>query len=337
MTSIQSFLTTCERLKITKHHYKHLIINNITSPLRNYQNSKSSTPLLVSAQASLTSLLVIHSFQFSAPIFKIVPNQNGTKIAIELRNGKAKETYFALLDVQKKQLIWEETAFAETWRIGLLAMTDTILLLHPYANAKIPDNKGIYAVDILQQTILWEQANYYFEGLISVTSSSKSSYCILAYEIEVEQKKYVVLDLQTGNIDQKQTETYQNRQPSPILADSLVPTYHASNSVYLADIALFLRPFLPSKASLQAADYLEIGNKIIMAAFYELDLQEVNFQEKSTQFITQLFIFDSEGNKIVNEITNQVADNQDFSNTFFVVGKKLIALKGKETILVIEI
>jgi hypothetical protein len=43
------------------------------------------------------------------------------------------------------------------------------------------------------------------------------------------------------------------------------------------------------------------------------------------------------GNEIVNEITNQVADKQDFSNTFFVVGKKLVALKGKETILVVEI
>jgi hypothetical protein len=288
---------------------------------------------------------MIHSFQFSAPIFKIVPNQNGIQIAIELRNSKAKETYFALLDLQKKQLIWEETAFAETWRIGLLAMTDTILLLHHYANAQIPDNKGIFAVDILQQNILWEQASYYFEGLLPIASNSKSSYCILTYYIENEQKKYVVLDLQTGNIDQKQTETCQTMQLKPILAACLSPTHYAKDSAYLADIALFLQPFLPPKASLQAADYLEINDKteiktdtkIIIAAFYQLDLQAINLQETDTPFVAQLFIFDSKGNKIANEITNQVASKQDFSNSFFVVGKALITLKGKQTILVLDL
>ncbi len=293
---------------------------------------------------------MIHSFQFSAPIFKIVPNQNGTQIAIELRNSKAKETYFALLDLQKKQLIWDETSFAEIWRIGLLAMVDNILLLHSYANTQLPDNKGIYAVDISQQNVLWEQANYYFSGLIPIihhsqSSYSQSNYCLLVYKIENEQKSYAVLDLQTGKLDQKQTETYQTMQLKPILAACLAPTHHASNSAYLADIALFLQPFLPPKANLQAADYLETDDKtgsktaakIIIAAFYQLDLQEINLQEKHTQFATQLFVFDCMGNEIVNEITNQVADKQDFSNTFFVVGKKLVALKGKETILVVEI
>jgi hypothetical protein len=93
----------------------------------------------------------VTNFSFSANIFKILVDSTQKMLAIEIRNAEKKEVSFSVISLENKIILLAETGLEEAWRVGLSAIENNKLLLHTYTDTRLPNRKGIYAIDIEKQ------------------------------------------------------------------------------------------------------------------------------------------------------------------------------------------
>src|SRR2546428_1251207 len=147
---------------------------------------------------------------FSGIIWKIEPDFNGTKVALELRDPTQKQVSFSIIDLDTNEVSAENIQVEERWYFGIETFYQDLLYLHGYTNESLPEHKGIIAFDTKGKKV-WEnyQLTYY---QISIEG-------IIAYNSKIEPRRYVLLDRSSGEQTQQSI--------SPIgQKDNLIAEHH---------------------------------------------------------------------------------------------------------------
>jgi len=261
------------------------------------------------------------NFSFSANIFKILVDSTQKMLAIEIRNAEKKEVSFSVISLENKITLLEETGLEEAWRVGLSAIENNKLLLHTYTDTRLPDRKGIYAIDITKQEVIWEKQELRFEKLYfydtqNIISTTYSEQNIL---------KKVYITLENGNelVVEDKNKLIENQ----LIAQE--PYFYTSNSEYFAIILEFMQKFAKNIAMI-AFDYVEIENYFIILAYCK--------QEKAENlYDMHLWIFAANGEKWAESKITENLSEKEIGNRIFVFGKYLTILQKDASISIIDL
>ncbi len=290
-------------------------------------------------------------FSFSATIFKILADSHNNFLAIEIRNSELKEVSFAVIDLQTHTLQLEETGFEEAWRVGLSAMEQGKLFLHTYTDSRLPDKKGIYAIDIVNQTVLWEQSSWSFEKFylqLQTTLSNIAQNILLgAFCYENGEKKTCFINLENGEIS-KNDEKSENIKP--FATKNFTETYfYSPESEYFNTILSFIKPHFDKTLTWLGFDYIETEKSLFVLCYYnQISFANNTDLENNSQFNLQIHLhllgFDSEGNKLVskliidnlsNILSNDVSRGE-IGNRIFLFGNHLVILQNDKTLVIVS-
>jgi hypothetical protein len=257
-------------------------------------------------------------FEFSAPIFKVLLDSKANYLALEIRNSATKEVTFSVIDLKKQVVCLEETGFEEAWRVGLSAIENHVLLLHSYTDNRLPDKKGIFAVDFLAQEVLWEYPTGKFEAL------HQSHHQIIVQASQtLQDKTQIFLDFMTGDeiTPQKSEITLLNTQPY------YETHFYTANNEFFDLFCNFSTPYLPQNSQLLGFDYAEIENGFWLLCYYQTEIQAI---------IMSLLCFDVDGTQLAtHELPTQLSLEQ-LGNRLF-IGKEIVCVLLDEHKLWLEV
>jgi hypothetical protein len=279
------------------------------------------------------------TFEFSSTIFKVIPDRYSKYLAIELRNSITREVNFVVIDTQTQAIILPETGFEEAWRVGLSAIESNILLLHTYTNTKLPDKKGIFAVNFLTQEVIWEQNEWRFIALYSyqLPDTTKNISVIEAVKITDYTQQTNFFEMETGRniaiIPTHLTPFYPKNQQEAY--------FYSSNHEYFNSFQKLVTPHLNANTTFQnnfhGFDYVEIDNQFVILCYYEnapnmQDIQTIETTPITTKLKSHLFIFSVQGDKLFSKEISNTLTLDLIGGSLFVFGDVICVLKNKNTL-----
>ncbi len=287
----------------------------------------------------------LKNFSFSATIFKILADSQNNFLAVEIRNSELKEVSFAVIDLQTQTLQLEETGFEEAWRVGLSAIEQGKLLLHTYTDSRLPDKKGIYAIDIVQQCVAWEQSLWNFEKFYLQTQNdvpnTLQSILLGAFCYENGEKKTCLFNLENGEIAKK-NENSENIKLL-VVANFAETYFYSPENEYFNTILAFIKPYFDKTVTWFGFDYIETEKSFFVLCYYKNptfadtinldDNSQPNLQAHS-KIQTHLFGFDSKGNKLSSEIISDNLTTREIGNRIFLFGNQLVILQSDKSLVV---
>ncbi|MDF9800099.1 hypothetical protein OKW21_005362 [Catalinimonas alkaloidigena] len=104
-------------------------------------------------------LISVFSISFSAKIWNLLTDHDAHYLYLELRDEEAHQVSFAAYQLTKKEMVWQDLRFKESWWIGMSVADQDILVLHTFENSDNPDEKSFLAFDVNTQQIIWESEN----------------------------------------------------------------------------------------------------------------------------------------------------------------------------------
>lgn len=287
----------------------------------------------------------LKTFSFSASIFKILADSQNNFLAIEIRNTELKEVSFAVIDLQNQTLQLEETGFEEAWRVGLSAIEQGKLFLHTYTDSRLPDKKGIYAIDIQEQCVAWEQSlwnfeNFYVQMRNDVTNTLQST-LLSAFCYENGEKKTCFIDLESGEIA-KETENKNSENIKLLAVTNFAETYfYSPENEHFNTILAFIKPHFDKNVTWLGFDYIETEIFFFVLCYYKnptfadtINLE--NYSQPNLQIYLHLFSFDSKGNKFIAELIVTNLDTKEIGNRIFLFGNELVILQSDKSLVVVS-
>jgi len=88
------------------------------------------------------------SERLSTTIWNIEVSASGKLLGVELRDEKNKQVLFSIYHLEKKQWLWENVTFEESWWINLLSINNEHIYLNYFTDEENPQKKKIIVVDI---------------------------------------------------------------------------------------------------------------------------------------------------------------------------------------------
>src|SRR5690606_8339823 len=133
-----------------------------------------------------------------------------------------KEVYFYAFDLKSNLFLMKEKTFEEKWLIGISGIYKGIAYFYGFENEFSPGRKGIIALNLYTQQVVWENYNYVLERI------SKDG--ILAYNAKIQPKRFELLDSETGlllkNVSQEEVMEY------PIISNDIkIPESHFEEEI----------------------------------------------------------------------------------------------------------
>jgi hypothetical protein len=258
---------------------------------------------------------MVFSHIFDGLIFKILADEVLPLLALEIRHTETKEVSFAVVDYQKKEVVFEGLGLEESWWVGMAGFYQGKLFFHSFADKQYPEPQGIIVADVLEQAIIWEKKGIYLEQI-----SPQGAYISWIGE---SGKKPEILDIQTGNtIDGfKLTNEVKDGKNNNLV----FPFQYVEKTPHFETVALFLKQKLAVKI-IQQLDYLEVNNHIVISYLVESN-------KKITQF---LLILSQNGEILFHQLLdNQVKGIQ--TEVFFVVNDFLISIANRKNLLIFKL
>lgn len=256
-------------------------------------------------------LLPFFSYNFNGLIFKILPDIILPFIAIEVRNLQVKEVSFAVVNYQKGELLFEGLGLEETWWVGISGLRNGKLFFHQFADKEYPEPQALLVADVLAQALIWGKKGSYLEELTANGA--------LVSILEHGQKRYQLLDIESGNLVKEITDsnevTYQEPQ------NMTFPIQYEQGSPYFDTVAQFLKQKLDVVASKQI-DYCEFGDKIIIS--YTTDNQRF------------LLILNSAGEMLFHQSILQESQGLGMES-FFIKADYLICVAERQHLLIFKL
>jgi hypothetical protein len=247
--------------------------------------------------------------QFSTQIFRMLCDTQARCLAIELRKAQAQELAFAVIDLQTSEILMPETTMENTWRVGLSAVEENVLLLHTFTESNYPDNKGLIGIDYTTATILWDNPHYYFDTVVENKTGQKA---LKVSNLMGEKATNAYLHLQTGEV-----------LSANFFQTSIYPQLHAQR--YTTAQAFFgqMKDYLASKVGetpTAAIDYLEWHGYFVIGYF----------TDESNSFLYKLLLFDEQKEMITTQIIQDLSIYSPIP--FMVMGTTLLVLENLQTI-----
>ncbi|OJJ17424.1 hypothetical protein BKI52_26490 [marine bacterium AO1-C] len=248
-------------------------------------------------------------FKAQGKIWKIIADQSDPLLVVQVRDGDAYQTSFAAIEPQKQAIIWQNFTLEENWWVGMSAMYQRILLLHTYPDTQKPQPQGLIALDVVSQEVLWQTKEFNFYEVVNnkivVTSSTTSG------------DFYLTIDIKTGKVLERFQElstglTRKNENKSMIF-----PFHYQDEMAYFQTVAVFLKKKFNLQI-VQAVDYLEYDNFIIISYFYD----------NAGDLMNNLLVLDQNGQVLFHQNIEKQLTGIGL-DTFFVFKNELFFVKHK--------
>ena len=248
-------------------------------------------------------------FETQGKIWKIITDSSSPLVIVQIRDGEAYQTSFTAIDTQGQKILWQNFTLEESWWVGMSALQQGILLLHTYPDTQKPQPQGLIALEIASQKVLWqtEEFNFYevIDNKIVVNSPTTSS------------DLYLTIDIKAGNVLERFQElptglTRKNENKSMIF-----PFHYQDEMAYFQTVAIFLKKKFNLQI-VQAVDYLEYDNFIIISYFYD----------NAGDLMNNLLVLDHNGQVLFHQNIEKQLTGIGL-DTFFVFKNELFFVKHK--------
>ena len=139
----------------------------------------------------MASIKKKYSFTNKRNIWRLIPSESGY-LVIEERNMESKEVFFNCLKIDDGKVYFKNFQLEEKYWVGIEAVNKNIIFFHKFRKPDMPGHKGIYAFDILNKKIIWQN-----DDLIFLLAKDDN---VFAYQTTFEGRRYFQLDFVTGKI-----------------------------------------------------------------------------------------------------------------------------------------
>ena|SRR3989337_689454 len=139
----------------------------------------------------MASIKKNYSFKSKRNIWRLIPSESGY-ILIEERNMDSKEVFFNCIKTSDGKILFKNFQLEEKYWIGIKNVYKDIIFFHKFRKPDMPGHKGIYAFDILNRKLIWQN-----DDLTFLLAKDDKVY---AYQTTFEGRQYFILDYLTGEI-----------------------------------------------------------------------------------------------------------------------------------------
>lgn len=139
----------------------------------------------------MASIKKNYSFSNNRDIWRLIPSESGYLI-IQERDFKTKEFFFNGLSIGDGKIIFKDHQLDEKYWIGIEAVYKDKIFFHKYRKPDMPGHKGIYALDISSQKVIWQNEDLIFQFV----KEEK----IFACQSTFDGREYFMLNYLTGEI-----------------------------------------------------------------------------------------------------------------------------------------
>lgn len=126
-------------------------------------------------------------YNFPSQIWKFIPTPNGQQIVVELRDKITQSLHYQVIP-SNISIPFEKGKY-----LGLAEVNDKIMLLHGYLRPEFPIRKGIWAYQLSDGKLAWEQTEMNFQCF---DSNSEGIIVNLSAKPDI----YLMLNAETGEI-----------------------------------------------------------------------------------------------------------------------------------------
>jgi hypothetical protein len=240
---------------------------------------------------------------FEGTIWSMLVVAERNLLILEIRNENRHEVRFFAFNYDKREFLWQDILFNETWWIGLTAATADILLLHTYKNLQNPDGKSLMAIDINEPKVLWEVDQFSF---LSLNNDSVSG------QFTKDELVPATVDLYTGQV----MENIGSLNTTAENITLVKPFQYKENNPYFETVKSFLARKLDIVA-LAGVEYVEYNSLI----FISYHVQEENL-------VNYLIVFNAAGEEVLREKLAQGLKGIGLE-TFFILEGCLFFVRNK--------
>jgi hypothetical protein len=237
----------------------------------------------------------------------------------ETRDPETKRVYFFSLDVKTGKVFLKNFVFEnEDFWVGSENAGGRFIFLHRFAQPEMPMHKGIIALDAKSGEKIWEN-----EELEYIFHNADGVYAVRQL---FESTEISLLDFNTGRLIRK----FSNEENSGVyeLREKSTYEYFDAEFRYPETVPHYIiEKELKDKNIFGSAETIIFADKIIF-----------NYHIKHEKFLDNIFcIYDLDsGEKLFEDILNKDASYQ-VPDSFFIKGRYLFCLKGKNQIIAFKL
>jgi len=268
----------------------------------------------------------IYRFDNNRQIWRIIPAKEG-KLIIEERELESKQAYFHCLFLDSGKKILSNFQLEDKFWVGIEAVQDDIIFFHKFAKPDMPKHRGIFAFDLSQKELLWQNPELIFLFVLDNK--------LYAYKEKFEGRNYYCLNSVNGEILEDIGEDYEqvnNLRSESMINESndgyLFPETFESDSVDQNPASEFIKALRNDFVISGKVEFI-IKNQLLMISFHEAN---------SRGTLTNIFkaVDLSTGKYILEEVINKET-SLFLTDSFFVKDELLFLLFGKTRLVVYKI
>jgi len=273
----------------------------------------------------MSSLKKNYSFTSKRNIWRLILSESGY-LVIEERDMDSKEVFFNCIKTSNGKILFKNFQLEEKYWIGIEAVYKDIIFFHKFRKPDMPGHKGIYAFDILNRKLIWQN-----DDLTFLLAKDDKVY---AYQTTFEGRQYFILDYLTGEItsdlDSEFDEINKLREESmqnDFSNDFLFPRIFNQIDENSDTGNIFTRLFADRKIS-GSINWLKLNNYLMF-----------NYHEENADGTLNNYfeVFDISKEKIIlNEILNSNSMKLAFES-FFIMNNLLFLMVEKTKLVVYKI
>jgi hypothetical protein len=247
------------------------------------------------------------------------------KLFIETRDTEKMKAYYHAFELNSGRKIFSDYQMTEMFWLGVETIKEDIVFFHRFAKPDMPGHKGIFAFDINEQKILWENEAYAF---LFVKDD-----LLYVYQDGFEGRYYYTIEIETGKV---LDELVQNHDEINFLRNEAELSVDYSNYVFPERYTSIGESNVDELIACNTKG-LEIASGIDF--IIKDDLLIYNFHEinKTGKLTNKLFAYNSLDKKEIYSLVLNKSANAYAPDSFFVYKNFVILLKEKSEVIVLEI
>jgi hypothetical protein len=272
----------------------------------------------------MASIKKQYSFSNKRNIWRLIPSESGY-LVIEERDLNTKEVFINCLKTADGKVIFKNFQLDEKYWVGIETVNNDIIFFHKFRKPDMPGHKGIYAFDILNKKLIWQNDELIFLLAIDAT--------VYAYQSTFEGRQYFVINYLNGSILEELTDVREiNKLREKSMRNDFVNSFLIPQKFMESDAAIdsknTLKRLLDGRKIIGDVNWLKYNDYIM----YNFHLAN----PKGT--LNNCFeVFDTAKNKIVlKEEINSNLRGPVFES-FFMIRDMLFLLIEKQQLVVYRI
>ena len=268
----------------------------------------------------------IYRFDNRRQIWRIIPTNND-QLIIEEREPEKKQAYFHCLTLKSGKKLLKDFQLDDKFWVGIESVRDDIIFFHKFAKPDMPKHRGIFAYDIKNQNLIWENSELVFQFLLKEK--------LYAFKEKFQGRSYYSINTLTGEIIEEIGENYDLinslRNESLIEDDSkgqMFPEVFESDIITDNPVIDFIKS-LRSKFVISGKIEQILKNDLLLVSFHEVNPKGTfNNLFKAVDLSTGKYILE----EVINKETNLY-----LTDSFFIKDDFLFLLFGKTRLQVYKI